>query len=392
MRGLKVVFGKEIRESFRDRRSLTSALVMGPLFGPALFAAMMIGILNMEQQRAEETLEVPVVGAEHAPNLVDWLRQQGTVIKDPPGDPERAVKDNDEPMVLVIPGGFGDRLGKAEPAVVEIIFDRSRRESDTYVSRLRGQVDRYGRTVGALRLQARGVNPNIARAVVVRDRDISTPESRGALVLGMMPYFVMFALFMGGMYLAIDTTAGERERQSLEPLLLNPVPRGEIMAGKLAATIVFALLSLALTLVAFAIAMGFVPVAELGLGLALDVPTCLTMFAVTAPMAIVAGGLQTIVAAFAKSFREAQTYLSFLLFVPMLPTLALFILPVKAKLWMMSIPILSQSLLIQQLVRAETLDPKHVLVSVVTTVVLGVLLALVAARLYHNERLAFSAS
>ncbi len=392
MRGLRVVFGKEIRESFRDRRSVTSALVMGPLFGPALFAAMMIGILNMEQQRAQETLEIPVVGAEHAPNLVDWLRQQGADIKDPPEDPERAVKDNDEPMVLVIPEGFGDSLARGEPAVVEVIFDRSRRESDTYVDRLRSQVDRYGRTVGALRLQARGVNPNIVRAVVVRDRDISTPESRGALVLGMMPYFVMFALFMGGMYLAIDTTAGERERQSLEPLLLNPVPRGEIMAGKLAATIVFALLSLALTLVAFAVSMGFVPVAELGLGLALDLPTCLAMFAVTAPMAVVAAGLQTIVAAFAKSFREAQTYLSFLLFVPMLPTLALFILPVKAKLWMMSIPILSQSLLIQQLVRAETLEPMHVLVSVVTTLVLGVLLALVAARLYHNERLAFSAS
>lgn len=392
MRGLKVVFAKEIRESFRDRRSVTSALVMGPLLGPALFAAMMVGILGMEQQRAEETLEVPVVGAENAPNLVDWMRQQGTKISEAPDDPEQAVKDNDETMVLVIPDGFGDRLTSAEPAVVEIIFDRSRRESETYVSRLRSQVDRYGRTVGALRLQARGVNPNIARAVVAKDRDISTPESRGALVLGMMPYFVMFALFMGGMYLAIDTTAGERERQSLEPLLLNPVPRGEIMAGKLAATIVFALLSLALTVAAFAVAMGFVPVAEMGLGLALDVSTCLAMFAVTAPMALVAGGLQTIVAAFAKSFREAQTYLSFLLFVPMLPTLALFVLPVKAKLWMMAIPILSQSLLIQQLVRNEALDAMDVGVSAVTTLVLGVLLALVAARLYHNERLAFSAS
>lgn len=392
MRGIRIVFGKEIRESFRDRRSVTSALVMGPLLGPALFAAMMVGILGMEQQRAEETLEVPVVGAENAPNLVDWMRAQGAEITDPPADPEAAVKDNDEPMVMVIPEGFGERLTSAEPAVVEIIFDRSRRESDTYVSRLRNLVDRYGRTVGALRLQARGVNPSIMRAVVVTDRDISTPESRGALVLGMMPYFVMFALFMGGMYLAIDTTAGERERQSLEPLLLNPVPRGEIMAGKLAATMVFALLSLALTVTAFAVAMGFVPVAELGLGLALDLPTCLAMFAVTAPMALVAGGLQTIVAAFAKSFREAQTYLSFLLFVPMLPTLALFVLPVQAKLWMMSIPILSQSLLIQQLVRAESLDAMDVLVSVATTVVLGVLLALVAARLYHNERLAFSAS
>lgn len=392
MRGFRVVFGKEFRESLRDRRSVTSALVMGPLLGPAIFAAMMIGILSMEQQRAEETLEVPVVGAEHAPNLVRWMEQQGTVIKEPPDDPESAVSDNDEPMVMVIPEGFGKRLENGEPAVVEVVFDRSRRETDTLVERLRNQVNTYGRTIGALRLQARGVNPNVTRAVVVKNRDISTPESRGALVLGMMPYFLMFSVFMGGMYLAIDTTAGERERQSLEPLLLNPVPRGEIMAGKLGATIVFALISLALTVTAFAVAMDFVPVAELGLGLALDVPTCLNLFLVTAPMTIVAGALQTIVAAFAKSFREAQTYLSFLLFVPMFPTLVLFVLPVKAKLWMMTIPILSQSLLIQQLVRAEVPEPGHVGVSVLTTLLAGAALAGLAARLYHSERLAFSAS
>lgn len=392
MKAFRVVFGKEFRESLRDRRSVTSALVMGPLLGPAIFAAMMIGILSMEQERAEKTLEVPLVGAEHAPNLVQWMEQQGTEFKEAPADPEQAVKDNDEPMVMVIPEGFGDSLRSGEPALVEVIFDRSRRDTGTLVERLRNQVNTYGRTVGALRLQARGINPNITRAVVVKDRDISTPESRGALVLGMMPYFLMFAVFMGGMYLAIDTTAGERERQSLEPLLLNPVPRGEIMAGKLGATIVFALMSLALTVAAFAVAMRFVPVGDLGLGLALDVPTSINLFLVTVPMAIVAGAMQTIVAAFAKSFREAQTYLSFLLFVPMLPTLALFILPVKAKLWMMSIPILSQSLLIQQLVRAEVPEPTHVAVSVVTTLVLGAVFAWVAARLYHSERLAFSAS
>lgn len=392
MKGLRVVFAKELMESLRDRRSLTSALVMGPLLGPAIFAAMMIGILSMEQQRAEKILEVPVAGAEHAPNLVAHLRREGIVVREPPADPERAVRDNDVPFVLEVPENFGARLRAGDPAVVTLILDRSRRETQTEVQRLRNQLERYGRSMGAMRLQARGIDPNIAHAVVVRDRDLSTPESRGALVLGMMPYFLMFALFMGGMYLAIDTTAGERERQSLEPLLLNPVPRGEIMLGKLFATLLFACLSLMITVAAFAVSMSFVPLGELGLGLSLDVRTCVVMFLVTAPVALPAAALQTIVAAFAKSFREAQTYLSFLLFVPMLPTLALFILPVKSKLWMMAVPILGQTLLIEKLVRAEALAADHVLVATVSTLVIGVLLAWVAARLYHRERLAFSAA
>lgn len=392
MRGLRVVFAKELTESLRDRRSLTSALVMGPLLGPVIFAAMMIGILHTEQQRAEKPLEIPVVGAANAPSLVEYLKQQGATIKDPPDNPRQVVADNDEPMVLEIPDDYGARLRAAEPAVVSLIFDQSRRETRTEVERLRNLLNGYGRTIGAMRLQARGVDPNIVRAVVVRDEDLSTPESRGALVLGMMPYFLMFAVFMGGMYLAIDTTAGERERQSLEPLLLNPVPRSQIMTGKLMATLLMALLSLAITVTAFSVSMRFVPMAELGFALSLDPVTCLTMFAVTAPVALVASSLQTIVAAFAKSFREAQTYLSLLLFIPMLPTLALFVLPVKSKLWMMAVPILGQSLLIQKLVRAEPLEGMNVMVAAVCTLIAGILLAAVAARLYHRERLAFSAS
>lgn len=392
MRGLRVVFGKELRESLRDRRSLTSALVMGPLLGPAIFAAMMFGILSMEQERAEKPLEVPVIGAEHAPNLIEFLRQQGTKIKPPPDNPERVVRDNDEPFVLRIPEDFGSKLRAAEPTVVTVIYDRSRRETRTPVERLKNQIERYGRTIGAMRLQVRGVSPSIVQAVVVRDEDLSTPESRGALVLGMMPYFLMFAVFMGGMYLAIDTTAGERERQSLEPLLLNPVPRGEIMMGKLIATLLFASLSLMITVVAFAVAMRFVPLTEVGLGLSLDAATCLALFLVTAPVTLLAASLQTIVAAFAKSFREAQTYLSFLLFLPMLPTLALFILPVKSKLWMMAVPILGQSLLIEKLVRAERLESMQVAVATACTLAVGGVLAWVAAKLYHRERLAFSAS
>lgn len=390
MKGFGVVFDKEFRESLRDRRSLISALVIGPLLGPVIFAMTLIAMLNMQAEQLEEPLQVPVVGAAHAPNLIQWLKQQGTRSEPAPAEPEQAVLAQKQPMVLVIPEDFSQHLQNATPAVVTVIQDRSRRHTGALAARLKAQLQHYGRTIGALRLRACGIDPSIAQAIFVRTKDLSTPQSRAAMVLGILPYFLMFALFIGGMYLAIDTTAGERERQSLEPLLLNPIQRGVIMLGKLAATVAMALISLVLSIIGFSVALRFVPLAEQGIGFALDINTCIWIFLVVAPAALFAGAVETIVAAFAKSFREAQTYVSFLLFIPLIPIFALMLFPVKAKLWLMVIPIVSQSLLIEQLIRGEQLNALFLVVSVATTLLAGTISAARAARLYHRERLAFS--
>ena len=109
----------------------------------------------------------------------------------------------------------------------------------------------YGAQIGQLSLQLRGVSPTIRSPIMVKDVDLSTPQSRGMLVMIMLPYVLMITAFTGGMHLAIDTTAGEKERKSLEPLLINPVPRWQIMLGKMSATATYAFASLVLTLVAF---------------------------------------------------------------------------------------------------------------------------------------------
>lgn len=391
-RGVRTVFKKEVRENLRDRRSVTSSLVYGPLFGPLIFALMIAGMTKMEMDRAEKDIELPVVGAEHAPNLVTFLKQQGVQIKEPPDDPDAAVSNEEEDLILVIDERFGENLEAGMPAPVMLIMDRSRREARTKVQRIDRMLTGYGNQVGRLRLMARGIHPEIIDAVVVQEKDLSTPESRGALLLSMLPYFVILAVFMGGMYLAIDTTAGERERQSLEPLLITPPARWQVMSGKLMATIVFALVSLAITLVAFAIAMRLVPTDSMGMQLNLSASVLGMIFLVVAPVGVLASSLQTIIAAFAKSFREAQTYLSLFLIVPIVPSLVLFVVPMKSQLWMMTIPILSQNLLIEDLVRGEGVDPLAALVSIGSTLLAGILLGMVAARLYNREQLAFSAA
>ena len=251
MSGLATIYKKEIRENLRDRRSLFNSVLLGPILFPILFIGLGYFAVSKQQERAEQVLEVPVVGAEHAPGLIGFMEQQGVVIQAAPEEPESLVRSQEVPVIVRIPEQFPQQWKAGKPAVIEIISDPSRRESEIPMLRVKGLLMAYGAQIGQLRLQLRGVSPSIRTAIMVKDVDLSTPQSRGMLVMLILPYILMITAFTGGMHLAIDSTAGEKERKSLEPLLINPVPRWQIMLGKMLATATFAFASLTLTLVAF---------------------------------------------------------------------------------------------------------------------------------------------
>jgi sodium transport system permease protein len=237
----------------------------------------------------------------------------------------------------------------------------------------------------------RGISPTLMRPLVAEDRDQATPQSRSALMFSILPYFFVLTVFLGGMYMAIDTTAGERERQSLEPLLVNPVGRGTILSGKLAATVSFALTSLLLSIVAFAVVGRFLPVEKLDVVLDLGPRFGAFVLLLMLPLAVLLATLQTLVSAFAKSYREAQTYLSILMLLPVIPSLLLAVVPVRAQLWMYAVPLLGQQLGIMDLVRGETLDGLQLVACLGGTSLAAVLAFLLARWLYSSERLAVSA-
>lgn len=392
MNAVWTVLAKEWVENIRARRTLFSAILFGPLLGPLLFAVIINISSSRAEKQAEEALQLPVVGAENAPNLIAFLRQQSVEIEPPPDDPEAAVRGENEEVVLVIPDNFGERFVAGEAAPLTLIRDRSQRESGAKVTRVRDLLRRYGARIGALRLQARGVAPGIMQPLMIAERDLSTAQSRGAEVLAMVPYFLMLGLFVGSMYLAIDTTAGERERKTLEPLLVNPPARWQLALGKLGATTAFALLSLVITVIAFAVAIRYIDLESRGVLLTLSPSTGIKLFFIVAPVALLAAGLQTIVAAFARSFREAQTYVSMVIFVPMVPSLALMLLPLKGSVWMYATPILGQNLLIERLLRGQSLNSVNVAVATLATIGVALLLIWIATRLYYRERFAFSST
>ena len=206
----------------------------------------------------------------------------------------------------------------------------------------------------------------------------------------MLPYFILITVFMGSMHMAIDTTAGERERKSLEPLLINPLPRWQVMAGKLAATTAFALATLAVGLIAFVYAMGFLPTADMNIQLSLDFRVAAWAFLIVAPAALVAAALLTILAAFAKSFREAQSYIGLVILVPMVPSFWLLVDPTRTETWMTWVPLLNQNVLILELVRGEPVNLAWVAGCLISTGALALVLALIAGNLYSRSRLIFN--
>ncbi len=390
MSGLGTVYKKEVRENLRDRRSLFNSVLLGPILFPILFIGLAYFAGSKQQERAEQVLEVPVVGEKHAPNLVNFLKQQGVIILPAPQDPEAAVKAQDVQVIIRIPEKFSEQWTTGKPAVVEVIADPSRRESDIPMRRVKGLLNGYGAQIGRLRLHLRGVSPTIRSAIMVKDVDLSTPQSRGMLVMIMLPYVLMITAFTGGMHLAIDSTAGEKERKSLEPLLINPVPRWQIMLGKMSATATFAFASLLLTLVSFRFAFPLLPTGALGVDLNLSANAIGGILLAISPVVILAAAMLTTLAALAKSLREAQSYMGLVFMIPMIPSLIFMVNPMKPETWMMAIPMFSQNLLIGEYVRGESVSSLWLGMSMVSTLLIGFGFAAIAATLFNRPRIVFS--
>jgi len=391
MNAFLVVFLKEVRENLRDRRTVLNTLLTGPLFAPFIFVLLINTVVTQEIEKAEKPLPLPVVGAQYAPNLIAALKQQNVDVQPAPADAERAVREQDADVVLRIGADFATYWNKGEPAQVEIIYDASQRYASGQAGRLRALLEQYSERTGALRLLARGLSPRILNSLSLAERDQSTPQSRASQLFSMLPYFFILGGFVGGMALAIDTTSGERERQSLEPLLANPVPRWQILGGKLAATTMFALTSVLLSVLAFAVVGRFLPTGKIGMTLEIGPHFVVCTMAVMLPLTALLANLQTLVAAFAKSYREAQTYVSLLMFVPAVPSMMFSFVPIKTQAWMYAVPLLSQQVIITRLLRGDFVPATGFALCVACTLAALAFAYAAATLIYRSERLAISA-
>jgi sodium transport system permease protein len=388
MKLIKIIFAKEVSDNLRDRRTLSGALIY-PLLGPILLALLLTVAGHTVLSQTENSLLLAVSGTENAPALIQFLQQSDVKIKPAPANPEAEVKAGNCDVVLIIPKAFKEDFSAGRPATVRLVMDDSRQSSAPSIRRTKQLLTAYSQQIGSLRLLARGVNPSVTSALAIEEMDVATPQSQAARILAILPYFIVFSIFIGGMYLAIDTTAGERERGSLEPLVINPVGRHELVLGKLGATLLFTVAAVIETLLGFYIMLNNLSSESLGVKISMGPSALLQIFAITIPMMLLAASLQMIVATLTRSYKEAQTYLGFMPIIPALPGLFLAISPVKVKAWMMLIPTFGEQLLINQVMRGEALLLFNVILSATTTFALGIALLFIAIRMYSRERILF---
>ena len=390
-----IVFRKEMTDNLRDRRSILVAMIY-PLMGPLLLGLLFSFVGNMLKLQHEGGggpggggMVADVAHADNAPEFIAFLKSHGITIRKAPDDPKAAVQRDEVPYVLVLP----ERpVTAAEgPLEVLVVTDPARLDSIVASGQILDILGAYERETTAARLNAAGINPKVMTSLRVLHENVGRAANLGFMFLNMIPPFLMFTLFIGGVYLTLDATSGERERGSFEPLMINPVSRSQVLIGKLGAAVVFTLLALAVQVVAFWIMLHSIPREALGIGtlpsvthLALLLPVCL-------PLALFAVSTQLIITAITRSMKEAQTYLGLLPLVPGIAGMILVFVPVRVHSVLAAIPTFGQTLLMGQIVRSEEVSWSIIGVAVLATLLFTLALLGLGFRLYQREAILFPA-
>jgi sodium transport system permease protein len=385
---LAVVFRKELIDSLRDRRTLAMVLFF-PVFGPFLLAGTLTLVSRQARDVDEQPLALPVVAPERAPNLMAFLAEQGVEVKGGPADPAQAVLSGEADVVLEIPADHAEALRQARPAPLTLYVDQSRRSAMPAAARVRSLLESYSRRIGVQRLVLRGVHPSAVTALAIEEVDLATPQSRAALLLSTLPYFLVVALFIGGMSVAIDATAGERERQSLEGLLLHPVPRSAVVLGKLAAAAAFSGMALVETTIGFGLVPYMVPMEQLGFSIRLDPAVLARVVVLLLPLLLLVCAFILLVASRARTFRAAQSSVSFMMLVPAAPGIVLALVPIKLQLWMLAVPAFGEQLLVNRMLRGEPVAVAQMAFCMVSTLLWAVLVAALTVRAFSDEKFLF---
>ena len=374
---------KETVDLFRDRRSMVVILVTAVAAGPLLLMLVMNLVANQIEKRRELTLHA--TGLEHAPALVAYLERQQVTLVAAPKDYEQQVRTGDLDVVMEVDAEFARDVAEGRPGKVRLTYDRSRDRARGSISEVETLLQGYSSEWARGRLLMRGVSPDVVSPLRVEARDLATPQSSGSVVLGLIAYYGLFAALMGAMAAAVDTTAGERERGSLEPLLTTPVSPLELAIGKWLALVLLDFLVVALTLGGFYLTLRYGPLPAVGIPFLFGLSQYATFLVVLLPMILLASAVLLYVGMRGRSAKEAQANISVLLFLAsVLPVLQMF-MQKKEPEWLPLVPVAGQYSLLARVLRGDPLEAGALFSATAVTVLLAVVALLLTARLLSKE-------
>lgn len=367
-----VVFFKELKDALRDRRTLLVVLVSSVAMGPLVLA--LLSSLLSDQEKRAEARQVLAQGLDQAPTLANYLARQGYTVRSAPADYERQLQASQvADPVLVVPPDFESGLARGEQPQVEVVSSSGNQRAEAGSGRLQQLLQGFNQEQAQLRLAVRGISVALLRPVEVAERDLATPATRAARITGMLPFFVLMAMLYGALNAALDSTAGERERGSLEPLLMTPASRLALVVGKWGAVASVAMLIAVLSCFSFLPGQWLLGSESLSAMFQYGWQEALSFLAVLLPLA---AGLSAVLMAIAircKTVKEAQASASLLVFgVSLLPMMSLFSRDGE-QAWHLWVPALAQSALMNRVLRGESIGLQDVLVPAVASAVLAAL-------------------
>jgi len=387
VRRVLAVLKKEVIDNLRDRQTVFYALLFGPILMPLLITGALVGTMKQLSIDYDTITELPVLNREVAPNLMQFLHSNNIDVTDPPTNIVSALRDGEVLVVLEIMPDYATRFRQGSPAPLTLHINEADKGSAKTGRRITNLLSVYEQTIANLRMQVRGLNPVVFDTLAVTTADVSEEGAGGQLLASMLPFLFIMSMVMGGFYLAVDTTAGERERASLEPLLSLPLERWQLVCGKYLATLLFVTLSVLLTAISVYLIFRFFPADALTRAMRFDGSGITRAWILASPLVFLITSLLIAISAFTRSTKEAQTYLGLMMVIPMAPFFILQFVTLRSANAIMAIPMLSQYKLLEKVTRNDAIPPLHILLSASTTLLAAVALLLLAVWLYRQDRI-----
>ena len=369
MQAVLTVFRKEISDALRDRRTLLTVLASSVLLGPLVLVAISALVASLESRA--EARQVVVAGIEHAPSLKNWFERQTYTVKAAPADYEKQLRKAQlTDPVVVVPADFEAALQRGDSPTVELVSDSANQRSQAGAGPIARLLSGFSRERATLNLALRGISLELLEPMQVEDRDLASTQTRATQITGMLPYFVMMAVLYGALNAALDTTAGERERGSLEPLLMNPSERWVLVVGKWGAVASVGMLIAVLSCLSFLPGQWVLRSDTLAAMFQYGPREAALFLVVLLPFAAAVSALLMAVAIRCKSFKEAQASSTVvMLAASLLPLVNVFSLGGDSP-WHLWVPALAQNVLMTRVLKGESFDTAQVLVPLGVCVVL----------------------
>ncbi|NQS98047.1 MAG: ABC transporter permease [candidate division Zixibacteria bacterium] len=396
-----IVYAKEIIDILRDRRTLISMILVPILLFPLLIGGMSSLMGSQVEKIKQREYSIAIIGGENAPGLLASLKENAQFqIYDFIDDLDLArewLNDNTIMAAVNIPEGFKERLGlffagEGEAPALEIIADLSDVESEIASKTLKYLVTEYRRSIVSEELHNRGLRGDMTEPFAIVPVNVASAEKMGGFVAGMiLPYLVIILTLMGAMYPAIDLTAGEKERGTMETLLVSPVGRMEMVLGKFLTVITASLATAILAIISLSVTMscGLMELEE-GMSFSISIVSVLSILAMMIPLSMLFSALLMAIAVFARSYREAQTYISPLMIVAILPAMVSYIPGIELTFKLAITPIVNVALILKEMLTdIKNVDPSMIFLTFVSTLVYASAAIWLTFRQFQRESVLF---